>query len=98
MDSGVYDVKIDAEKQLVTVIGSVDSAILIQKLVRSGKHAELWPSTTHQPEAKMKTVQKKSKIEGLLSSLDASRNHFPLLSFSGIEGDHGLGSMASEFQ
>lgn len=41
LDSGVYKVRIDADEQ-VTVTGSVDSAILINKLVRSGKHAELW--------------------------------------------------------
>ncbi|XP_057507535.1 heavy metal-associated isoprenylated plant protein 37-like isoform X2 [Actinidia eriantha] len=39
---GVYQVNIDAEQQKVTVSGSVDSATLIKKLVRSGKHAEIW--------------------------------------------------------
>ncbi|XP_010533396.1 PREDICTED: uncharacterized protein LOC104809199 [Tarenaya hassleriana] len=39
---GVYHVKIEEEQQKVTVSGSVDSATLIKKLVRAGKHAELW--------------------------------------------------------
>ncbi|XP_028757774.1 heavy metal-associated isoprenylated plant protein 37-like [Neltuma alba] len=41
---GVYQVQIDAEQQKVTVSGSVDSETLIKKLVRAGKHAELWLS------------------------------------------------------
>ncbi|EPS71104.1 hypothetical protein M569_03655, partial [Genlisea aurea] len=39
---GVYQVNVDCEQQKVTVSGSVDSATLIKKLVRAGKHAELW--------------------------------------------------------
>lgn len=39
---GVYTVAIDAEQQKVTVSGNADSATLIKKLARAGKHAELW--------------------------------------------------------
>ncbi|KAL0920989.1 hypothetical protein M5K25_008012 [Dendrobium thyrsiflorum] len=39
---GVYTVTIDSEKQKVTVSGNVDSATLIKKLAKSGKHSELW--------------------------------------------------------
>ncbi|XP_051144423.1 heavy metal-associated isoprenylated plant protein 37-like [Andrographis paniculata] len=39
---GVYQVNIDVEQQKVTVSGSVDSASLIKKLGKGGKHAELW--------------------------------------------------------
>lgn len=39
---GVYEVKIDAGEDKVTVSGNVDSTKLIKKLVKSGKHAELW--------------------------------------------------------
>ncbi|KAJ0043168.1 hypothetical protein Pint_18645 [Pistacia integerrima] len=46
--SGVYSVNIDAEHHVVIVSGRVDSATLIRKLVRSGKHAELWPPKSHQ--------------------------------------------------
>ncbi|XP_030536866.2 uncharacterized protein LOC115745451 [Rhodamnia argentea] len=39
---GVYTVHIDSEQELVTVSGTVDSDILIEKLAGSGKHAELF--------------------------------------------------------
>ncbi|XP_044500465.1 heavy metal-associated isoprenylated plant protein 34-like isoform X2 [Mangifera indica] len=39
---GVYSTSIDAEKGRVVVAGNVDPAILIRKLEKSGKHAELW--------------------------------------------------------
>ncbi|KAI8538244.1 hypothetical protein RHMOL_Rhmol09G0087700 [Rhododendron molle] len=45
---GVYQVNIDAEQQKVTVSGSVDSATLIRKLLRSGKHAEIWNQKSNQ--------------------------------------------------
>ncbi|KAK4854007.1 hypothetical protein QYF36_017615 [Acer negundo] len=39
---GVYTTAIDVEQGKVTVTGNVDPAILIRKLEKSGKHAELW--------------------------------------------------------
>lgn len=39
---GVYTTIIDADQGKVTVSGCVDPATLIKKLVKSGKHAELW--------------------------------------------------------
>ncbi|KAK3005940.1 hypothetical protein RJ639_016726, partial [Escallonia herrerae] len=39
---GVYSTHIDVEQGKVTVTGNVDPATLIKKLVKSGKHAELW--------------------------------------------------------
>ncbi|KAJ0079155.1 hypothetical protein Patl1_22775 [Pistacia atlantica] len=39
---GVYSTSIDAEQGRVVVTGNVDPAILIRKLEKSGKHAELW--------------------------------------------------------
>ncbi|KAK4402204.1 Heavy metal-associated isoprenylated plant protein 34 [Sesamum angolense] len=39
---GVYKVSIDVEQGKVTVSGNVDPAILIKKLEKAGKHAELW--------------------------------------------------------
>ncbi|XP_031101485.1 heavy metal-associated isoprenylated plant protein 37 [Ipomoea triloba] len=41
---GVYQVSIDDEQQKVSVAGSVEAPTLIKKLVRAGKHAELWGS------------------------------------------------------
>lgn len=45
---GVYQVNIDSDQQKVTVQGSVDSENLVKKLVRAGKHAELWSQKTNQ--------------------------------------------------
>ncbi|PNX88904.1 heavy metal transport/detoxification domain-containing protein, partial [Trifolium pratense] len=39
---GVFTTEIDAEQGKVTVSGNVDPNILIKKLAKSGKHAELW--------------------------------------------------------
>lgn len=44
MHSGVYAVNIDLEQQKVTVSGIVDPCLVIKKLAKSGKHAELWSS------------------------------------------------------
>ncbi|XP_020588947.1 heavy metal-associated isoprenylated plant protein 32-like [Phalaenopsis equestris] len=41
---GVYSVAIDEEQGKVTVTGNVDSSILVKKLRKSGKHAELCSS------------------------------------------------------
>lgn len=48
MVTGVYSVHIDAENQVVIVSGNVDSAILIKKLVRSGKYVELLSPSYYQ--------------------------------------------------
>ncbi|KAI3747391.1 hypothetical protein L6452_09847 [Arctium lappa] len=39
---GVYKTSIDLEQGKVTVTGNADPAVLIKKLTKSGKHAELW--------------------------------------------------------
>ncbi|KAI4364599.1 hypothetical protein MLD38_020670 [Melastoma candidum] len=39
---GVYAAKVDAEQGMVTVTGNVDPGLLIWRLEKSGKHAELW--------------------------------------------------------
>ncbi|KAF8083460.1 hypothetical protein N665_0772s0029 [Sinapis alba] len=55
---GVYHVKVEAEHQKVTVSGSVDSTTLINKLLKAGKHAELWspsPNTNPNQPQKPKT-------------------------------------------
>ncbi|XP_062104880.1 heavy metal-associated isoprenylated plant protein 8-like isoform X2 [Humulus lupulus] len=54
---GVYTVTIDAEQQLVLIIGSVDSATLIKKLVESGKYAELHSPSPNQLEFGMNRYQ-----------------------------------------
>lgn len=45
---GVYVVSIDIEEQKVKVSGIVDCATLIRKLMKAGKHAELWRPRTRQ--------------------------------------------------
>ncbi|KZV30972.1 keratin, type I cytoskeletal 9 [Dorcoceras hygrometricum] len=39
---GVYTIKIDSEQGKVTVSGNVDPPTLIKKLIKNGKHAEIW--------------------------------------------------------
>lgn len=40
---GVYTTVIDSQQHKVTVTGNVDAETLIKKLVKTGKHANLWP-------------------------------------------------------
>ncbi|KAH6814949.1 Heavy metal transport/detoxification superfamily protein [Perilla frutescens var. frutescens] len=70
---GVYQVNIDEEQQKVTVSGSVDSATLVKKLVRAGKHAEICtankgkkPNSSKNHEPSLKSKQKfPFDLEGL---------------------------------
>ncbi|KAJ4957062.1 hypothetical protein NE237_013845 [Protea cynaroides] len=43
---GVYTTTIDSPQQKVIVTGNVDAETLIRKLLKTGKHAELWPEKT----------------------------------------------------
>ncbi|XP_057477248.1 heavy metal-associated isoprenylated plant protein 37-like [Actinidia eriantha] len=81
---GVYRVNIDAEQQKVTVSGSVDSATLIKKLVRAGKHSELWSQTNQNQNQKpnnnlTKDDKNKSQMQGLVKGLEAfkKQQNFP---------------------
>ncbi|XP_071690242.1 uncharacterized protein [Rutidosis leptorrhynchoides] len=90
---GVYQVIIDAEQQKVTVSGSVDSATLIKKLVRAGKHAELWSNNSNRNQSqngqtqkasclkddKKKQTQKQDLINGL-ESMKNQQKFQPLIS------------------
>ncbi|XP_057765889.1 heavy metal-associated isoprenylated plant protein 37-like [Salvia miltiorrhiza] len=58
---GVYQVKIDAEQQRVSVSGNVDSATLVKKLVRAGKHAELWSQKSNQIQKQKSGCTKEDK-------------------------------------
>ncbi|KAF5941470.1 hypothetical protein HYC85_019112 [Camellia sinensis] len=40
---GVYTTTIDSQQQKVTVTGNVKAETLIKKLIKTGKHAEIWP-------------------------------------------------------
>ncbi|THG08122.1 heavy metal-associated isoprenylated plant protein 37-like [Camellia sinensis] len=90
---GVYQVKIEAEQQKVTVSGTVDSATLIKKLVRAGKHAELWSHKNNQNQKqKSNSIRddknnnnnnnnNKTQKQGLVKGLEAFKNQqkFPTL-------------------
>lgn len=91
---GVYTVNIDAEQQRVTVSGSVDSGTLIKKLVKAGKHAELWSQKSNQNQ-KQKTncikddKNNKGQKQGLIKGLEAfkSQQKFPVFSSEEDEDD-----------
>uniref|UniRef100_A0A5B6ZJN2 HMA domain-containing protein n=1 Tax=Davidia involucrata TaxID=16924 RepID=A0A5B6ZJN2_DAVIN len=82
---GVYQVNIDAEQQRVSVSGSVDSATLIKKLIRAGKHAELWSQKSNQNQKQKGNCIKddrnnKDPKQGLIKGLEAFKNQqkFPV--------------------
>ncbi|KAA8545172.1 hypothetical protein F0562_019939 [Nyssa sinensis] len=58
---GVYTVNIESKQQKVTVTCNVDAEILIKKLIKSGKHAELWPEKADQVEKKSVKAKNKEK-------------------------------------
>ncbi|XP_020222672.1 heavy metal-associated isoprenylated plant protein 37 [Cajanus cajan] len=90
---GVYQVQIDAEQQKVTVLGSVDSATLIKKLVRAGKYAELWSQKTNQNQKQKnnnaKDEKNKGQKQGLPKGIEAFKNqHQKFPAFSSEEDEY----------
>ncbi|XP_062170824.1 heavy metal-associated isoprenylated plant protein 37-like [Alnus glutinosa] len=89
---GVYRVNIETEQQKVTVSGSVDAATLIKKLVKAGKHAELWSQKTNQNQ-KQKTncikddKNNKGQKQGLIKGLEVFKNQQKFPAFSSEEDD-----------
>ncbi|PIN26002.1 Copper chaperone [Handroanthus impetiginosus] len=88
---GVYQVNIDSEQQKVTISGNVDSATLIKKLARAGKHAELWSKKTNQNQKQKLTCIKddnsnnkndKGQKPSLVNGLESLKNRkkFPFIS------------------
>ncbi|KAI3726428.1 hypothetical protein L1987_66225 [Smallanthus sonchifolius] len=77
---GVYSVDVDAEKQKVKVYGNVDSTTLINKLVKSGKYAEIWPTDDHKILNFINggTGDDENQIQNMIRSLDVSKSQ-PLL-------------------
>ncbi|EXC05643.1 hypothetical protein L484_010826 [Morus notabilis] len=57
----VYTTNIDLRQQRVAVTGNVDAETLINKLVKAGKHAELWPDQHHNHKKQGKSGKKKEK-------------------------------------
>ncbi|RDX67781.1 Heavy metal-associated isoprenylated plant protein 36, partial [Mucuna pruriens] len=60
---GVYDVDIDLRQQKVAVAGNVNGEMLIKKLTKAGKHAELWPEKAESKKKKQAKPQKQSDPE-----------------------------------
>ncbi|CAK8572472.1 unnamed protein product [Lathyrus sativus] len=58
---GVTSVNIDLKQQKVVVTGNVNSDILIMKLTKTGKHAELWPELEPETEPEIKQTDLKKK-------------------------------------
>lgn len=59
---GVYTTAIDAAEQKVTVTGNVASAdVLLKKLLKSGKHAELWPIAQNKQQNNEPKIPKQQK-------------------------------------
>lgn len=77
---------IDSDQQKVTVSGSVDSEILIKKLVKAGKHAEIWSNKSNNNQSQsqnqkgcmkddkknkgLESLEKQQKIQTLTSGED----------------------------
>lgn len=74
---------LDAELQKVTVSGNVDSAVLIKKLVKAGKHAELWSQKGSHQNQKQKlscikqdyNKNKQGQQQNVFRNLESLRNN-----------------------
>lgn len=74
--------KIDAENQLVMVMGSVDPVILINKLIKSGKHARLWsPNSNQKHKFEQENASKVYEDRYPSKGLDAHQNEHVLSNF-----------------
>lgn len=73
---GVYTVEVDSDQNKVTVTGDVniDAEVLIKKLVKSRKHAELWPEKPKPKEGKAKVVNMSPEEEKKKNSGQDSQN------------------------
>ncbi|KAL6003659.1 hypothetical protein ACLOJK_023892 [Asimina triloba] len=60
---GVLETQIDAMQPKVTVTGKVDAQILIKRLGRVGKQAELWPSENQKPKEEKKAGSNDKEAE-----------------------------------
>lgn len=65
---GVFTTSIDSQQQRVTVTGNIEAGTLIKKLMKTGKHAEIWPE-------KVATKEKESgKAKSMHSKNDQNQN------------------------
>lgn len=68
---GVYTVAIEPQQHKVTVTGNIDPQILIRKLTKTGKHAELWPE---KPAGKEKKNEKQKNEEEKENNANSNDN------------------------
>ncbi|KAK2991988.1 hypothetical protein RJ640_014849 [Escallonia rubra] len=69
---GVYTTAIDSQQQKVTVTGNVDAETLIKKLVKAGRHAEMWPVSPARKGKKSRKSKNSEKDGDPKSSEDSS--------------------------
>ncbi|XP_010249381.1 PREDICTED: uncharacterized protein LOC104591925 [Nelumbo nucifera] len=60
---GVLKTEIDSSQPKVTVLGNVDPQILVKKLLKAGKQAEIWVSENGKTEKEKKQVETTAKLE-----------------------------------
>ncbi|KAF2310968.1 hypothetical protein GH714_018836 [Hevea brasiliensis] len=70
---GVYIATVDSQQQKVTVTGNIEVETLIKKLIKTGKHAEIWPQKLASKE-KESTNAKSEKQRDPKKSLDFNDN------------------------
>ncbi|KNA10920.1 hypothetical protein SOVF_139880, partial [Spinacia oleracea] len=68
----VYSTSIDIQHQKVTISGNVESEILVKKLLKAGKHAEVW---NEKPAEKAKKNDKESDRKSSETKVESSRNN-----------------------
>ncbi|KAJ1395357.1 Heavy metal-associated domain, HMA [Sesbania bispinosa] len=79
---GVFTTTIDPQQQKVTVTGSVGIETLIRKLLKAGKHAEVWPenltvkgtSESKPSSGKNRGIESAAKCNGESKSSNNSKN------------------------
>lgn len=62
---GVFEIDIDVKQHKVTVIGDVDANTLLRKLIKAGKHAELWPVKVDEEQQKKQGKSRKGKEKAI---------------------------------
>ncbi|KAM7275044.1 hypothetical protein ACFE04_016910 [Oxalis oulophora] len=102
---GVFQVSIDADQQKVTVSGSVDSTILINKLTKAGKHAELWSPNKSNQNQKQKinfvkednNKNNQTQKQNLIKNLEALKNQGKFQAFNSEEDGYYTDDDEDEF-
>ncbi|MED6106474.1 hypothetical protein PIB30_005109 [Stylosanthes scabra] len=71
---GVFTTTIDAQEQKVTVTASVGVETLIRKLIKAGKHAEIWPENVAGKDGKPKKRNEHQRDAETVSPANAESN------------------------